>query len=383
MPALRPLEDWIDAAGWSYSHPNADVTVMSLSPVDVTQARLGHLLMVDLRHFLATRLRAGDKSPVLVVVDEFPQLVTTRLRSRRRRRSAARDRPLVRRRADPRRAVHRRTLQRRSPPSTSPRLRRRADHRPVQGPRPASSGTPGPRCDSRIAPAPRRPAHQRTRPARLRHPTPGRPRSVGRILLARPSRRHRPIPHHAARPTHLSAATPPRNSCSPTRAPQPLRAAPIPPPCRQPKRSRAFAEGESRRRPMTRIDATDHLHAARHVTPVADVRSAAPHYREPRIRSPASRSRPLPPQSGGWAAVAYPTTDRLMLDDLPDLDRIRPCPFLLDRSRPQLGWEWQPEQVPLRGMHPAPAAAPDEWKALDSMTSSSAPDAEIGIMSDF
>jgi len=49
---------------------------MSLSPVDVTQARLGHLLMVDLRHFLATRLRAGDKSPVLVVVDEFPQLVT-------------------------------------------------------------------------------------------------------------------------------------------------------------------------------------------------------------------------------------------------------------------------------------------------------------------
>jgi hypothetical protein len=76
MPALRPLEEWIDAAGWSYSHPNADVTVMSLSPVDVTQARLGHLLMVDLRHFLATRLRAGDKSPVLVVVDEFPQLVT-------------------------------------------------------------------------------------------------------------------------------------------------------------------------------------------------------------------------------------------------------------------------------------------------------------------
>jgi hypothetical protein len=76
LPALRPLEEWIDAAGWSYSHPNADVTVMSLSPVDVTQARLGHLLMVDLRHFLATRLRAGDKSPVLVVVDEFPQLVT-------------------------------------------------------------------------------------------------------------------------------------------------------------------------------------------------------------------------------------------------------------------------------------------------------------------
>lgn len=77
VPALRPLEDWIDANGWSYTAPTADVTVVSLSPVDVTQARLGHLLMVDLRHFLATRLRAGDKSPVLVVVDEFPQLVTT------------------------------------------------------------------------------------------------------------------------------------------------------------------------------------------------------------------------------------------------------------------------------------------------------------------
>lgn len=76
VPALRPLEEWIDASGWSYSNAHADVTVMSLSPVDVTQARLGHLLMIDLRHFLATRLRAGDKSPVLVVVDEFPQLVT-------------------------------------------------------------------------------------------------------------------------------------------------------------------------------------------------------------------------------------------------------------------------------------------------------------------
>lgn len=74
--AIRPLENWIDADGWSYDNPAAEVTVMPLSPVDSTQARLGDLLMVDLRHYMATRLARGDKSPVLVVVDEFPQLVT-------------------------------------------------------------------------------------------------------------------------------------------------------------------------------------------------------------------------------------------------------------------------------------------------------------------
>ena len=32
--------------------------------------------MLDLRNFMATRLARGDKSPALVIVDEFPQLVT-------------------------------------------------------------------------------------------------------------------------------------------------------------------------------------------------------------------------------------------------------------------------------------------------------------------
>ncbi|MGW4928634.1 hypothetical protein ACWEOH_05705 [Agromyces sp. NPDC004153] len=74
--ALRPLERWIDEDGWSYGQPPADLTVIPLSPVDDAQARLGDLLLLDLRNFLASRLEAGDKSPVLVIVDEFPQLVT-------------------------------------------------------------------------------------------------------------------------------------------------------------------------------------------------------------------------------------------------------------------------------------------------------------------
>ena len=76
LVALRPLEKFVDHDGWSYSSPKADVTVVPLSPVDDAQARLGDLLLLDLRNFLAARLTAGDKSPVLVVVDEFPQLVT-------------------------------------------------------------------------------------------------------------------------------------------------------------------------------------------------------------------------------------------------------------------------------------------------------------------
>ena len=44
--------------------------------MDDAQAKLGDLLMLDLRNFLAARLEARNKSPVLVIVDEFPQLVT-------------------------------------------------------------------------------------------------------------------------------------------------------------------------------------------------------------------------------------------------------------------------------------------------------------------
>lgn len=76
LVALRPLEKYIDEGGWSYAAAPADVTVIPLSPVDDAQAKLGDLLMLDLRGFLAARLTARDKSPVVVIVDEFPQLVT-------------------------------------------------------------------------------------------------------------------------------------------------------------------------------------------------------------------------------------------------------------------------------------------------------------------
>ena len=76
LAALRPLDQWIGEDGWSFTQPPANVTVVPLSPVDEAQARLGDLLMLDLRHFLASRLARRDKTPVLVLVDEFAQLVS-------------------------------------------------------------------------------------------------------------------------------------------------------------------------------------------------------------------------------------------------------------------------------------------------------------------
>ncbi len=74
--ALAPLEAWLAADGWAYDRPGANVRIMPLSPVDAAQARLGDLMLADLRRWMSARLAAGDKSPVLVIVDEFPQLVT-------------------------------------------------------------------------------------------------------------------------------------------------------------------------------------------------------------------------------------------------------------------------------------------------------------------
>lgn len=72
---LRPLEDMIGDDGWSYQDGTADLTVVPLSPVDDAQAALGDLMLLDLRAYLTNRLHAGDRSAVLVLVDEFPQLV--------------------------------------------------------------------------------------------------------------------------------------------------------------------------------------------------------------------------------------------------------------------------------------------------------------------
>ncbi|WP_435735246.1 hypothetical protein V5D56_00035 (plasmid) [Cellulosimicrobium sp. PMB13] len=74
--ALRPLAPYLAADGWTYEKPGAHVVVMPLTPVDTAQARLGDLMLMDLRQYMADRLRRGNKRPALLIVDEFPQLVT-------------------------------------------------------------------------------------------------------------------------------------------------------------------------------------------------------------------------------------------------------------------------------------------------------------------
>lgn len=74
--AYRPLEPHISPQGWSYDDRPSDLTIVPISPVDQAQLKVGELMLVDLRAFIDRRLKAGDKSPGLVVVDEFPQLVT-------------------------------------------------------------------------------------------------------------------------------------------------------------------------------------------------------------------------------------------------------------------------------------------------------------------
>lgn len=77
LTALEPLEPYLAASGWSYGDGNADLTIAPLSPTDEAEARLGDLMLVDLRQWMTTRLRGRDKSPGVVFVDEFAQLVTT------------------------------------------------------------------------------------------------------------------------------------------------------------------------------------------------------------------------------------------------------------------------------------------------------------------
>lgn len=76
LVALRPMQPYLSSSGWSYADEGAALTIAPLSPVEDAQARLGDLMLADLRGYLANRLSARDKSPVLTVIDEYPQLVT-------------------------------------------------------------------------------------------------------------------------------------------------------------------------------------------------------------------------------------------------------------------------------------------------------------------
>jgi hypothetical protein len=74
--ALRPLGKHLDSAGWSFRDLPAQLTVVPIATSDDAQARLGDMLLFDLRNFLAARMADRDRTPMLVVVDEFAQLVS-------------------------------------------------------------------------------------------------------------------------------------------------------------------------------------------------------------------------------------------------------------------------------------------------------------------
>lgn len=72
---LIDMEGLLSTDGWSYRTLEHDVTIVSLSPVDAAQLKAGDLMLDDLRHYMTSRLQARDTSPLVVVCDEFAQLV--------------------------------------------------------------------------------------------------------------------------------------------------------------------------------------------------------------------------------------------------------------------------------------------------------------------
>ncbi|MCZ4069153.1 MULTISPECIES: hypothetical protein [unclassified Microbacterium] len=74
--ALGPLEPHLAASGWSFENRTADLTIVPLAPSDRAQATVGDLMLVDLRRYMSARLARRDKTPAVVFVDEFAQLVT-------------------------------------------------------------------------------------------------------------------------------------------------------------------------------------------------------------------------------------------------------------------------------------------------------------------
>ncbi|MFC4245077.1 hypothetical protein ACFOYW_17045 [Gryllotalpicola reticulitermitis] len=78
MSALRPIEPLVSENGWSYDSLPADLTIVPLRPgSDPAHAALGDMMLYDLRRFMGTRMQHGTTgTPLLVIVDEFAQLVT-------------------------------------------------------------------------------------------------------------------------------------------------------------------------------------------------------------------------------------------------------------------------------------------------------------------
>lgn len=75
LAGINPLERFLSTAGWAYSELTVVVTIVSLTPTIDSEARYGDLLLADLSHHLVQRNRTGDRSPMVTIVDEFPQLV--------------------------------------------------------------------------------------------------------------------------------------------------------------------------------------------------------------------------------------------------------------------------------------------------------------------
>ncbi len=71
---LVDIEPYLSEDGWSFGDDSNDLTVIPLVPADPAEKKLGDLMMHDLRNYVADRLRQRITTPMLVVVDEFPQL---------------------------------------------------------------------------------------------------------------------------------------------------------------------------------------------------------------------------------------------------------------------------------------------------------------------
>lgn len=70
------LRGLISEDGWSFDELPADLTTVTITPSDQAQKTLADLLLLGFRQNITKRAATGDDSPVVVVIDEFAQLVS-------------------------------------------------------------------------------------------------------------------------------------------------------------------------------------------------------------------------------------------------------------------------------------------------------------------